>query len=200
MLFEYYLVNLTKLGYMKENEHLHCQICGEELGDQLVWCARCKTPHHADCWRYTGVCSTYGCGSKTKVETFEQAEAFDVSTLPAVTPVPEFTDDSERTAYTIAQVLFFLFTPSDWYEKLIRLPTRSKNLDTFFDRMIFSVLGTMALPLLMVTLGATLGILSFLYLMTGLLMRRFSGEYIAVVKDRRKRRLKAHKGLLGKKK
>jgi hypothetical protein len=39
-----------------------CQICGAALGGVLVRCSRCSTPHHADCWEYTGVCSTYGCG------------------------------------------------------------------------------------------------------------------------------------------
>ncbi len=41
-----------------------CQICGAELGGQIVSCARCATPHHQDCWEYAGVCSTYGCGSR----------------------------------------------------------------------------------------------------------------------------------------
>jgi hypothetical protein len=39
-----------------------CQVCGAELGGKLVRCSRCSTPHHADCWEYAGVCSTYGCG------------------------------------------------------------------------------------------------------------------------------------------
>jgi len=38
-----------------------CQICGAEMKDRRVFCARCRTPHHEDCWRYTGQCSTYGC-------------------------------------------------------------------------------------------------------------------------------------------
>jgi len=40
-----------------------CQICGTPLDGELVWCARCGTPHHQDCWQFAGVCSTYGCGS-----------------------------------------------------------------------------------------------------------------------------------------
>jgi len=39
-----------------------CQICGAVLEGVLVSCARCATPHHRDCWDYTGRCSTYGCG------------------------------------------------------------------------------------------------------------------------------------------
>ena len=44
-----------------------CQICGASLEGTLVRCARCSTPHHADCWEYAGICSTYGCGEKTFV-------------------------------------------------------------------------------------------------------------------------------------
>jgi len=38
-----------------------CQICGEPITSQVVFCRRCKTPHHLDCWQYYGACSTYGC-------------------------------------------------------------------------------------------------------------------------------------------
>lgn len=38
-----------------------CQICGETIGSDAVFCRRCKTPHHLDCWQYYGACSTYGC-------------------------------------------------------------------------------------------------------------------------------------------
>lgn len=38
-----------------------CQICGDEIVEQMVVCRRCKTPHHAECWSYTGVCSVFGC-------------------------------------------------------------------------------------------------------------------------------------------
>jgi hypothetical protein len=38
-----------------------CKVCGEEIQDQMVVCRRCKTPHHLDCWQYTGACSVFGC-------------------------------------------------------------------------------------------------------------------------------------------
>lgn len=38
-----------------------CQVCGAKMGQGGVFCARCRTPHHEECWRYTGQCSTYGC-------------------------------------------------------------------------------------------------------------------------------------------
>ncbi len=39
-----------------------CQICGDEVERDAVFCRSCKTPHHHDCWQYYGCCSTYGCG------------------------------------------------------------------------------------------------------------------------------------------
>ncbi len=38
-----------------------CLVCGEGLMTDLVYCRRCKTPHHRECWEYSGGCSTYGC-------------------------------------------------------------------------------------------------------------------------------------------
>jgi hypothetical protein len=42
--------------------HVVCQVCGEEIASDLVFCQRCKTPHHRDCWLYVGRCSVFGCG------------------------------------------------------------------------------------------------------------------------------------------
>jgi hypothetical protein len=39
-----------------------CRVCGEEIQDNLVYCRRCKTPHHRECWQYNGACSVFGCG------------------------------------------------------------------------------------------------------------------------------------------
>ncbi len=41
-----------------------CQVCGELIVEELVFCRRCKTPHHRDCWQYNGCCTTFGCGEK----------------------------------------------------------------------------------------------------------------------------------------
>jgi hypothetical protein len=38
-----------------------CQVCGETIETDMVFCRRCRTPHHLDCWQYTGCCSVYGC-------------------------------------------------------------------------------------------------------------------------------------------
>lgn len=39
-----------------------CQVCGTpvELPAPVV-CELCETPHHDDCWRYLGSCSTFAC-------------------------------------------------------------------------------------------------------------------------------------------
>ncbi len=40
-----------------------CQVCGSAIpGDARVYCRRCKTPHHKECWQFNGRCSTYACG------------------------------------------------------------------------------------------------------------------------------------------
>ena len=41
-----------------------CQVCGEPLAKDLVYCGACRTPHHRECWDYFGGCSTYACGHK----------------------------------------------------------------------------------------------------------------------------------------
>lgn len=39
-----------------------CKICGENLAEDIVFCRRCETPHHRDCWRFNGACAVYACG------------------------------------------------------------------------------------------------------------------------------------------
>jgi hypothetical protein len=43
-------------------ENVICKVCGEGINGDMVFCRRCKTPHHADCWQFNGCCSVYGCG------------------------------------------------------------------------------------------------------------------------------------------
>ncbi len=41
-----------------------CQICGDQVTDnEAVYCRACRTPHHAECWKYAGKCSVYACGA-----------------------------------------------------------------------------------------------------------------------------------------
>jgi len=49
----------------------NCQICGVDIQeDNRVFCRRCKTPHHADCWSFNDGCSTYACGEKRFVKKY----------------------------------------------------------------------------------------------------------------------------------
>ncbi len=43
-------------------DEVKCQVCGDEIREDLVFCRRCKTPHHRECWQYNGACSVFGCG------------------------------------------------------------------------------------------------------------------------------------------
>jgi hypothetical protein len=43
-------------------EDAKCPVCGDLIEDDLVFCSRCKTPHHGECWKYNGKCATYACG------------------------------------------------------------------------------------------------------------------------------------------
>jgi hypothetical protein len=45
-----------------------CKVCCEPIHTgEVVRCAVCQTPHHRDCWEYTGSCSIYGCGGKAAI-------------------------------------------------------------------------------------------------------------------------------------
>jgi hypothetical protein len=41
---------------------VHCLVCASHLFAGLVYCFRCTTAHHRDCWEYSGSCAVYGCG------------------------------------------------------------------------------------------------------------------------------------------
>lgn len=41
---------------------VRCQVCGDAIHDDVVYCRRCRTPHHRECWEYNGRCAVYGCG------------------------------------------------------------------------------------------------------------------------------------------
>lgn len=46
-----------------------CQVCGTELRERVVYCASCRTPHHAECWDYMERCSTYACAGTRAVSS-----------------------------------------------------------------------------------------------------------------------------------
>lgn len=41
-----------------------CPVCGEPIVGAHVACNACRTPTHAECWKYAGACPTYGCKEK----------------------------------------------------------------------------------------------------------------------------------------
>lgn len=43
-----------------------CPVCGEGFADNEAWiCNDCNTPHHSDCWKFNGTCTTFGCNSQS---------------------------------------------------------------------------------------------------------------------------------------
>ncbi len=63
-----------------------CQVCGTEMRERIVHCARCRTPHHEECWTYAGECSTFACKEKRYVVGGR-------TVLPPPRPVPRQTPD-----------------------------------------------------------------------------------------------------------
>lgn len=46
-----------------------CKVCGDPVTSGVVYCVRCQTPHHRECWNYGHGCSVYGCGGKDCVSS-----------------------------------------------------------------------------------------------------------------------------------
>lgn len=45
---------------------MNCLVCGDGIQEgNRVQCRGCDTPHHRDCFEYTGKCAVYACGSRT---------------------------------------------------------------------------------------------------------------------------------------
>lgn len=42
---------------------MKCPVCGDPLVERVRACPRCETPHHDDCWEFSGGCSIYGCAA-----------------------------------------------------------------------------------------------------------------------------------------
>jgi hypothetical protein len=54
-------VHIPSVSSFSEREG-ECQVCGGTLAQgAVVRCRRCATPHHEECWTYTGECSTFAC-------------------------------------------------------------------------------------------------------------------------------------------
>lgn len=48
-----------------------CTIFENAEEDPVVWCKRCNTPHHGDCWQYNGGCGLYGCKDQAPPDLVE---------------------------------------------------------------------------------------------------------------------------------
>lgn len=68
-------------------EDAHCGVCGNALASDIVVCRRCNTPHHRDCWQYSGGCATYGCGGREcavpRVATLADTQEAEPGEFPA---------------------------------------------------------------------------------------------------------------------
>jgi hypothetical protein len=51
------------LSVTYENEAV-CKVCGGEMTEHKVFCCRCYTPHHRECWTFSGKCAVYACGER----------------------------------------------------------------------------------------------------------------------------------------
>jgi hypothetical protein len=51
-----------------------CEVCRHRLALPLAVCAGCCTPHHLECWRYTGGCATYACLRRVAYELRSMAD------------------------------------------------------------------------------------------------------------------------------
>jgi hypothetical protein len=43
-----------------------CPVCGTAVEEGPGRCARCKTPHHPECWEYLGGCAVYACAARPR--------------------------------------------------------------------------------------------------------------------------------------
>ncbi len=43
-----------------------CPVCGTAVEEDRSLCARCRTPHHKDCWDYLGGCAVFACAGRPR--------------------------------------------------------------------------------------------------------------------------------------
>lgn len=70
---EYFLDRMSGLEVVSagEEENPTCNVCGMPMETATrVYCRRCKTPLHKDCWTYNGKCAVYGCGETRTVDRY----------------------------------------------------------------------------------------------------------------------------------
>ncbi len=55
-------IEFVEQQHLQTIEDAKCPVCCDVITEDLVFCTRCKSPHHRECWIYSGKCATYGCG------------------------------------------------------------------------------------------------------------------------------------------
>ena len=86
-----------------------CPYCQTKIKskDEAIICPVCGTPHHIDCWKENGGCTTYGCSGKTEdighltIEEIEKLKSPSITQQTEETPQntlqQEFQKQLERT-------------------------------------------------------------------------------------------------------
>lgn len=68
-----------------------CPVCGDPVhASRDLACASCASPHHPDCWRFSGGCSRFGCGdtvSRPLAEVLEEGASRGALVIDEGTPV-----------------------------------------------------------------------------------------------------------------
>lgn len=63
-----------KVALRLPSRPVECPYCGDGFeGVTQVACSTCWTPHHQDCWREAGSCTTYSCAGRKAVEVQRRA-------------------------------------------------------------------------------------------------------------------------------
>jgi hypothetical protein len=65
-----------------------CPICGQALWGDPVYCQRCNTPHHVDCWRFAGQCAIYACGSQLAANSITESLQVELTAIEPVSTLP----------------------------------------------------------------------------------------------------------------
>lgn len=89
------------MSNMRLKTRMICGVCRSDLRKgEVLWCAECKTPHHADCWMLVKKCAVYGCKSDEAGCSGEKKIPLPLSSVGHVTG-----DDADAT-FMVAICLF----------------------------------------------------------------------------------------------
>lgn len=70
-------------------ERALCQVCGDGIDEDRVYCSSCHAPHHPDCWKFNGGCSIFACGGKHSSRSDRRfAPTGEVVVIDDATPEP----------------------------------------------------------------------------------------------------------------